>query len=375
MSKIKILHLANDYSGSKVYKNLISSLDFNGLSQIVYTAVRDQRLIERNEIKFEKCYSKVIYSNILNNYTRLNFNYKIKKIYEDICIKIDLDKINLIHAHTWYSDGAIAYEIYKKYKIPYIVTIRNTDLNLFFRYMLHLRNYAVKILLNAKQIIFISPIYKKRLFENIIFKQNRDYLIHKSEILPNGIDNFWIQNLKNRRDKIHSPAELIYIGNFNKGKNVLGLINAVELLNKKNINCHLNIVGGGGNQFSKVLKRIYKSSIITYHGKISNKKTLEKIFMKCDIFTMPSHKETFGLVYIEALSQGIPVLYTKNEGIYGYYDGLIGEPVISGSVNSIAEGLSKLIKNYENYLFDPSDIVKNHNWDSISKKYLKIYEK
>ena len=38
------------------------------------------------------------------------------------------------------------------------------------------------------------------------------------------------------------------------------------------------------------------------------------------IFAMPSFNETFGLVYIEALSQNLPILYTKSEGIYKYFE-------------------------------------------------------
>lgn len=40
---------------------------------------------------------------------------------------------------------------------------------------------------------------------------------------------------------------------------------------------------------------------------------------------MPSHKETFGLVYAEAMSQGLPIIYTKNQGFDGQFpDGYVG---------------------------------------------------
>ncbi len=43
---------------------------------------------------------------------------------------------------------------------------------------------------------------------------------------------------------------------------------------------------------------------------------------------MPSRAETFGLVYVEALLNGLPILYTKNEGIDEMYDN-VGEAVDS----------------------------------------------
>lgn len=50
------------------------------------------------------------------------------------------------------------------------------------------------------------------------------------------------------------------------------------------------------------------------------KKQLREAFSISDIFVMPSKPETFGLVYVEALSQGLPILYAKGEGFDGYFD-------------------------------------------------------
>ena len=54
------------------------------------------------------------------------------------------------------------------------------------------------------------------------------------------------------------------------------------------------------------------------------------------IFAMPSFNETFGLVYIEALSQNLPILYTKSEGIYKYFEeGHFGIGVEPSNIASI----------------------------------------
>ena len=57
---------------------------------------------------------------------------------------------------------------------------------------------------------------------------------------------------------------------------------------------------------------------MTYYGEITDKKTLKNLYRENDMFVMPSKNETFGLVYIEALLQGLPILYAKNEGIEGF---------------------------------------------------------
>jgi glycosyltransferase involved in cell wall biosynthesis len=79
------------------------------------------------------------------------------------------------------------------------------------------------------------------------------------------------------------------------------------------------------------------------------------------------------LVYIEALSQGLPVLYTKNQGIDGLFDESIGVSVNALSVNSIKEGLSQLLEHREKYSNKHVDF-ELFRWNIIAKKYKSLYE-
>src|SRR5690554_5735910 len=148
----KVLHITNDYSGSTVYMNLIRELDNLGIQQIVYNPIREQNRIEKNAIKFKTKGSKIIYRPILNYHIdRFFYPCKIIKIVKDIQNQVDLTGVDSIHAHTWYSDGGVAYELSKKYNIPYIVTIRNSDLNVFQKYLFHERSYGRKFLERAEK--------------------------------------------------------------------------------------------------------------------------------------------------------------------------------------------------------------------------------
>ena len=87
---------------------------------------------------------------------------------------------------------------------------------------------------------------------------------------------------------------------------------------------------------------------------------------------MASHSETFGLVYVEALSQGLPVLYTKGQGIDGVFEENIGEAVVSTSQKSLLSGLNKLINTYATYQLDETDLDR-FSWNNIAHSYLNIY--
>lgn len=366
-----VLHLANDFAGSKVYQNLIAELDQNNVTQVVYTPIRGVEKVGKNEVNLKVEGSKIIYSPILNKHTdRIFYKRKIKKILKDIETKIDFKTISCIHAHTWYSDGGVAYELSKKYNIPYIIAIRNTDLNLFWK-LPHLKKYGLEILKNASRVILISKTYKDRVLRDSKIKP----LIHsKYSFIPNGIDDFWIQNREERKESIPNIPKLLFIGKFSPGKNVMRLIQAVESLKKQGIPCELNLIGGGGKAETKILEFIKNKKNITFHGKIFDKERLKEFYIRSDIYTMPSKAETFGLVYIEALSQGIPVVFTKNEGIDGLYKRNIGEAVDYNSVESIANGIRRIIINYNNYNFSPKEIIKNHEWKEIAIEYIQIYK-
>src|SRR5699024_4104681 len=102
--------ITNDYSGSTVYKNLFRELDTLGASQIIYNPIREKMRIGKNKIEFKTSNSRIIYSHILNHHIdRAFFPYKVWKTFRDIQNHVDLSKIDFIHAHTWYSDGAVAY--------------------------------------------------------------------------------------------------------------------------------------------------------------------------------------------------------------------------------------------------------------------------
>jgi len=165
------------------------------------------------------------------------------------------------------------------------------------------------------------------------------------------------------------------VGTFLKRKNLKELQEAIIKINAKNgLVCQLHIVGGGGEQTKEILDNIakYPSSFI-YHGKIYDKAELKDIYNNSEIFAMPSRHETFGLVYVEAMLQGLPILYTANEGIDGFYEERVGEKVVSADANEIKEKLLRLITNYDSYVIPTEKLLRNHNWQNIASRYLTLY--
>ena len=122
---MRILHINCNYLGTTLHQCMIEHLDAFGVESQVYvpTYYASQAVIKPN--------SNVCVSECFNKWDRVYFDYKQKKIIKDIEEKIDISSFDVIHAYTLFTDGNCAMQLSKKYGIPYVVAIRNTDVNTF----------------------------------------------------------------------------------------------------------------------------------------------------------------------------------------------------------------------------------------------------
>lgn len=367
-----VLHICNDFLWTKVHRNLYVHLDRLGVPQEIFTPVRKTSNKENNRIAFEVDGSCVRYSGMLPDYHRIFFKAKIRKLFKDLEQFGNLGQFDLVHATTLFSDGALAYEVFCKYRKPYIVSIRNADINVFFKYKPNLIFLARKILDHAEKLIFISQSNCDKFFQNPLIKAlRRDYRA-KALVINNGVDRTWLDNISPHRPM--SSKEILYVGKFDRNKNVVRLIGAFLELSKRHPEFRLRLVGGSGEHEQKVRGLVARhSGKITYHGAVTSVREVLEICRQCDIFAMASHHETFGLVYVEALSQGLPILYTRNQGIDRTFAENVGVAVDPGSVADIYRGLKQLVDHYDSFDINRLSFDR-FDWPGIALKYLALYE-
>lgn len=367
---MRILHICNDYCGSKVHSNLYRELDKLGVEQTMYTCCRVDNEAGKNS--FDGKHIDFKYNRVLTTTHRFLYHLKIKTSYRGLLDSVNPNEYDLTHAVTLFADGAVAYKLYNEYGVPYVVTVRNTDINEFLAVAPHTWPMALKVLRNARKIIFISKAPMDKFCRHFVIKRILPEIQNRFIIQPNGIDDYWLNNIwKGEKNLSHN---IIYVGRFDYNKNVVRLIDSVLSLKEHYSDIHLHLVGGDGWR-EKDVQRLVKtnSTCLTYHGKIFDKDKLCSLYRECSIFAMPSIHETFGLVYIEALSQGLSVLYTKNQGIDGLLDDRVGEKVNAMSTESIKEGLRKMLENREGYLSHEVVDFGLFRWPIISEKYYQLY--
>jgi L-malate glycosyltransferase len=79
-------------------------------------------------------------------------------------------------------------------------------------------------------------------------------------------------------------------------------------------------------------------------------------------------------VYIEALSQGLPIIYSKGQGVDGYFsDGEVGYACNPDDLNSIVGCAEKIIKNYSVISKNCFKSLNQFKWQNICRDYEDIY--
>lgn len=367
---MKILHLNSNFVFTKIYQNQLDNMS-NDFEHVIYNPIRKNVNIETHS-KYELHIPKNIKnSDSIFSLRRRNRSFKYLHDF------IDLQNINLIHAHTLTNDGLLAYSLHKKYNIPYILTIRGTDVNFSIPFKIHLRKSFKNVIKNAGIIIFPNHSYKNKILSFFKGDENIAEKLEESVVIPNGIDPFWIVNAKKDKKKrnLNKEIQLLYVGRILSNKNIHRVLKAVNLINSDGkYFIGFNVVGNIINK--KYFEELRKSYSFKYYGS-KNKEEIKEIMKNMDVFTMPSKSETFGLVYIEAMSQSLPLIYTKNEGIDGYFSNrMYGVASNYKNVEEIKNNILYILDNYQRFQNNllNKGFLNEFKWNEIGKIYNSLYK-
>lgn len=372
---MKVLYLTEDYVGSKVHHNLCQSI-------VCADSQMDMTLFSFERPNYglrdiRTTYSDVKYRTVSSMFSgnmlmyKTIFPYKVSCKCRQLEQSVNVSDFNLTIASTLFSDGAVALRLWKEHRIPYIVVVRGTDVNLYMKKMPHLFAIGRQIVANARKVVFVSPNQYRLTLKSFAFGKISQKLQDKSVTITNGIDSVWIQN-RYFGDESRVPDSVLYIGVFDRNKNVLSLIDACSRLRESNPRLTLNFVGGGGACEQQVLAQVNANQDwIKYHGPIYDKQKLIQICRQNSVFAMISISETFGLVYLEALSQGLPVVYTQNQGFDGLVPDEVGYSVNPKNVADVADKIGLALRNRKQLLSNVQNVdFEQFGWNKKVRQWL-----
>src|SRR5699024_6619492 len=273
-----VLHINLNYNQSSLYEQLSNHLLMRGCNHNVFYPCIEGKAISNPP-------SYLIQPSILNKYDRLFFNRRNKKIIDYMKLNSEFNNISLFHAHSLFSNGMIAYTLKKQFKIPYIVAVRDTDINVFFKKMKHLKHKGINILREADKIIFLSKPYKNYLLNKIVPKNMKYKLDKKIEVIPNGINPYWLDNLNsytnvNSLPKKNNKIKILSVGLINKRKNQLTTAKACQILQEQDKKIEFIIVGKITDK--NYFKKLSQFNFIKYIPHV-NKEALKEIYRNSDV--------------------------------------------------------------------------------------------
>ena len=368
---MKVLHINCNYIGTALHRVMFRRIDRNGEHRVFVPsdgrAAWKDFVPETHEAVAE-CFRPA---------DRYLYFLKQKKILTALEQIYDVRQFDCIHAYTLFTDGNCAMTLSKKYGIPYVVAVRNTDLNGFFKWRKLLHGRGMKILKNASAVFFLSEEYRRQLLERYVPAAMRKSVMDKSYIIPNGIDPFWLEHPappKSEEDlrRIESGrVNVLFAGRLDHYKNPTRTGEAVDLLAERGYDIHFTAVGRVREP--EILEKLRRGKNFTYIEAQPREKLLE-IYRRHDLFVMPSTDETFGLVYPEAMSQGLPVIYSRGEGFDGQLpEGQAGYAVDPRSTQDVADKILRILKDYRAISGRCAELAQQFNWDRFIAQYNQIY--
>lgn len=370
MSNLKLLNINSYFFSSTVHKELQDNLKKAGVTTVTFAPV-SKGYDPREECRYPDL-PDILRVECFYSWERYFFFLKHSRILAASRNIIDIDQFDIIHAHSLFSNGYIAWKLCKKNRMPYVVTVRDTDINVFLKKMKHLRNTGIQVLKNADQIIFLSVPHKNEVLSKYVPAFLRKKIELKSKIIPNGVADFWHENTIQHEKSPSNQLKLLQVGEISRRKNQLLVLDAIKKLNKLGNNIQYTVVGKVKNE--KIYTKLKSSEYVKLISQV-NKEQLLEIYRAHDIFIMPSLTETFGLVYVEALSQGLPIIYSKGQGFDGQFpEGEVGYHVCSNSTEDIAEKITLINQHIIPISRRATEAVKHYNWENIARHYKTIYE-
>ena len=257
-------------------------------------------------------------------------------------------KPDIIHVHCGLYGGLAAKVIKDKYSIPYVITehsstILNNSLNDYNKQVLTVAYNS------ANKLISVGEKLKSSM---------KNYTNNDIVVIPNIVntDGFKVDK-EHKREKFR----FVTVAYLKKNKRIDLVIEAFNKIKEKYKNIELYI-GGDGPEKINIQQMIDKYNLkddVHLLGEVL-REDLPAVMGNSDWFVLPSMYETFGVVYIEALACGVPIIATKCGGPEDFFNENLGYMINVEKLNELYDAMEKIINNNSKFNSNEiSEYIKN----------------
>jgi glycosyltransferase involved in cell wall biosynthesis len=271
---------------------------------------------------------------------------------------------DLIHAHDYYH-SFISVGLKEMLKIPLVTTIHalTPPVNHFDDSM---RRYIIQA---SNSVISVSASLKERIIERYVHIKPEIIVIHNGvRLLPHKFSMI---------DVTAKKRDILFCGRlfFTKGAEVLiRAFSKMASLKKYK----LKLVGEGPlkEKLHDLVNELEISDKVSFLG-YKQPTEVRKIMQNSKIVVVPSIDEPFGLVALEAMSEGVPLISTTAGGLKEFViNGVNGIAVPPGDVDSLSLAMEELLNNevlQRELVKNALLTVQKHGWDRVAHETVDVY--
>lgn len=283
--------------------------------------------------------------------------------------EIDLCYITIAPRNIGFVKDSLFILLFKIFKKKYVIHLHGKGINEKVRYSKLWRLYY-EFVFKKSHVICLS----ERLIKDIsrIYHQN-------PFLVPNGIETYNYQHNKNNKDKLI----ILFLSNLYIQKGVIDFIKAIKILSKNTkVKFEALVVGNSTRDitFIELREMVKKNEMEKWIKILGPKYGSEKIEIlgNSDLFVFPTYNETFGLVNLEAMAAGIPIISTNEGGIPDVVeDGINGYLVEKNEPEKLADKMKILLED-ENLRQTMGETNKkkfkmNYSKDHFEKNISKVF--
>ncbi|MHB1657598.1 MAG: glycosyltransferase [Burkholderiales bacterium] len=297
-----------------------------------------------------------------------------------------LAQFDIVHiSEIWSYSAAFASYYSIKFKKPYIVSPRGSLYPYTFKKKIwkKLPYYyliAKRILENASLIQYVTEDEKDKSHNFLKLKSN-------STVIPSGIDflEFSILpdkgELKSKFPYLKDKKIILFLSRINWIKGLDILIESFKELTETRNDLHLIIAGEDlGDGYKEIVKGWIENygleNMVTFTGLLKGKDKL-MAYVGSDVFVLPSYSENFGMVIIEAMACGTPVIISDKVGLCKEVKKCEAGFVVNTTAESLTEALKTLIDNDElrkSFSDKGKKFVQYYDIDNVAEIMINAYE-
>ena len=276
---------------------------------------------------------------------------------------------DLLHAHSARWAAAAAARLSDQLGIPYVLTEHYSGFHRksipSWRLPLVREGFD-----DADVVTAVSTALRTTLVEEGFVTAN------EGSILPNVVDGSFFSRPSQGRAS-PPPFRFVTVARLRPQKNVGGLLSAFSTAFSDSDNVTLTIIGDGPKrtELERQTRRLGLSDQVSFRGTL-DRAALRSALWDAHAFTLPSHHETFGVVLIEAMASGLPLVSARCGGPEDIVTPETGLLVPPDAPNALAHALRRLRANWD--AFDPQTLrtsaLRRYGTEAFAERTTDLYK-